>query len=776
MAPQLTDAQRRTDEAFDQYMARWNLLNPAQKASPDGAQLRDLIMNLARQRNGDEGANAIGQVLNPAIAPLSGQELRRRLDDRFPRTDGGPAPAVPAAPAAPAENTFDGTTSPIYTAEPGDGRVWLPGNARLPQMSDADAAALLERDGQIEAINQSLFGVDPALAWRPDGAQLPVTGSNISTLGDTYNQAGELLSKFGTAVAALNTVFDAGSQEPLIAEQRERMRTAIAALATAAAGGMELPGALAAGAIAANDSFHQLRGQNLDLRREMAEKVDQTIGAAKRALAPTGAILTSASLNGAFTTLPAVQAPSRLDGVAAAAAQIKALTGKVTTPATVGKQDVTAAPAGNRASAGNGAGAANGAGGGLGGAFPAALPGTGPAVAPAAVEGAGAQTKGFNPDDLSKLLAQLSSTAAPLAQLSSTAAPLAQQAAALPQQLAGLPQQLAGLPQQAANAVQRAAQTPNQLLRQLRGDDPENAKLTAAEQAAADGAKQDRAAATTAAYTPPKPAEAAALGAPGSPARPHQLDATGKPVDRNGDGKVDDNAVPLSKKSVKPFDLSVRADGQNVQVKGVPDPRIGEMMLDMADAKGGSPVSVLDAAKAAGMDIPALGDPMDPKLAKVGDAVIGDAQSGIYLGDDKVLTSTGLVENLQDVLGKDGFVSQIPLPELPDTAPGGEGKDPSTVTVGDTKPQGPAPAGGPATQLASTPPPAAPAPAVPPAAPAPAPAPVPDAPAPAPAPAPVAVTPPAAPAPAVVPAAAATPAAPGGGLPKKVPYEGHALG
>ncbi len=769
MAPQLTDAQRRTDEAFDQYMARWNLLNAAQKASPDGAQLRDLLMNLARQRNGDEAATAIGQVLNPAVAPMTGPDVRRRLDDRYPRTDGGPVPATPAAPAAPAENTFDGTTSPMYTAEPGDGRVWLPGNARLPQMSDADAAALLERDGQIEALNQSLFGVDPAVAWRPDGAQLPVTGTNISTLGDTYNQAGDLLSKFGTAVAALNTVFDAGSQEPLIAEQRDRMRDAIAALATAAAGGMELPGALAAGAIAANDSFHQLRGQNLDLRRAMAEKVDQTIGAAKRALAPTGATLTSASLNGAFTTLPAVQVPSRLDGVATAAAQIKSLTGKVTTPAAVGRQDVTAAPAGSRTTD-SGPAAANGAGGGLGGgAFPAALPGTGPAAAPAPVEGAGAQTKGFNADDLSKLLAQLSTTAAPLAQ----------QAAAVPQQLAGLPQQLAALPQQAANAVQRAAQTPNQLLRQLRGDEPENAKLTAAEQAAADSAKQDRAAATTAAYTPPKPAEAAALGAPGSPARPHQLDATGKPVDRNGDGKVDDNAVPLSKKTVKPFDLAVRADGQNVQVKGVPDPRIGEMMLDMADAKGGAPVSVLDAAKAAGMDIPALGDPMDPKLAKVGDAVIGDAQSGIYLGDDKVLTSTGLVENLQDALGKDGFVSQIPLPELPDAPPGGEGKDPSTITVGDTKPQGSAPAGGPSTQLASTPPPAAPAPAVPPAAAAPAPAPVPDAPAPAAVPAPVAPTPPAAPppspapAPAVVPAAAA---ASGGEMPKKVPYEGHALG
>jgi hypothetical protein len=190
------------------------------------------------------------------------------------------------------------------------------------------------------------------------------------------------------------------------------------------------------------------------------------------------------------------------------------------------------------------------------------------------------------------------------------------------------------------------------------------------------------------------------------------------------------------------------------------------MMLDMADAKGGSPMSVLDAAKTAGMDIPALGDPMDPKLAKVGDAVIGDAQSGIYLGDDKVLTSTGLVENLNDVLGKDGFVSQIPLPELPDAPPGGDGKTPPAVTVSTTH-DGSTPTAAPVTQLAAAPPPPA-APVPPPAAHAPA-APAPEA-APVSA-APPAALPPAAPAPAVVPAVG-----PGGGLPKKVPYEGHALG
>lgn len=163
---------------------------------------------------------------------------------------------------------------------------------------------------------------------------------------------------------------------------------------------------------------------------------------------------------------------------------------------------------------------------------------------------------------------------------------------------------------------------------------------------------------------------------PGSDARPHQLDANGRPADKNGDGKVDRDATPLSKKTVKPFDLSVPADGKNMQVQGIPDPRVGEMMLTMADANDDRPVAVLDAARASGMDLTSLGDPKDPAAVEVGDAVIGAVQSGIYLGQDMVLTSTGAVMDIVDVLGDagDGFVADIPLPELPDDVPG-EGDD-----------------------------------------------------------------------------------------------------
>jgi hypothetical protein len=159
------------------------------------------------------------------------------------------------------------------------------------------------------------------------------------------------------------------------------------------------------------------------------------------------------------------------------------------------------------------------------------------------------------------------------------------------------------------------------------------------------------------------------LGTAGSNARLHQLDATGKLVDKNHDGKIDKDAVPLSRKTVKPFDLKVDANGANRHVTGIRDPRLGEMMLNIADAGEDKPVSVLDAAKASGMDIESLGNGRDADDAQVGDAVIGDNKSGMYLGSGEVLTSTGQIERLDDVLGEDGFVSEVPLPELPDDVP-----------------------------------------------------------------------------------------------------------
>jgi len=770
VAPTLTKQQDGVDQTFDDYVKKWNGFSREQQTGPAGADLKSRIENLVRDRNGDEAWPRVAQGFGYGGA-LSGPEIRQKLDERFPRLDGPPAaPAGPAAPtpAAPAEEPLTNyINDAAYNAEPGDGRVWLPGNATLPQLSNSNHAALADRDAAIQKINSDLFAVDPALAWKPTGAELPATGTNISTLGDTHDQAVDLLGKFAVAVEALNKALTDGSVEPIIADERNLIRPGVDALGAAAVDAKNLPALVSRGAIAANDGFHQLRGENLNIRREMAVALDSVMErvAVEHAVNPLGFppdVLAATYLDGGFATLPDVSQPTRIGGVAEAVNEIAALTGRVTTPVRLDSQDVTTRPVSNQSTDNSGGG---GALPGVGVTAPdLTTPGPAPAVAPAAAGAAPAT------NDIAKILSQLGNSAGPLAQ----------QAAQLPQQLA---QRAAQIPQQAANAIRNAAQNPNSVLRNLRGADPQNAQLAAAKQAAATDAAADRAAATQVAYTPPNPAAAAALGAPGSPARPNQLDATGKPVDKDGDGKVDKDAVPLSKKTVKPFDLSIPAGGQNVMVKGVPDPRIGEMMLDMSDARSGNPMSVMEAAKAAGMDIPALGDPMDPDKAKVGDAVIGDTQSGLYMGDGKVLTSSGAVENMGDVLGESGFVSHIPLPELPDNPPGsGEGAadKPGTITVGDTtspttNTSGAAdavssvPESGPSPEPVKSPPPAsavADSPAPAPAAPAPAPA--------APAPAPVPTAPSVAADTTLL--AAESPAPAGGGLPTQVPYEGRPLG
>lgn len=739
----LTDAQKRTDATLDQYLSKWNSYSPAQKSSPDGVGLKDRIVDLVRQRNGDAAAADVGGALTRPNLPFNSQVMRDDLDERFPRSDDAQSPA-PVAPAAPAPSA---QTSPVYFAEPGDGRQWLPGNATLPAMSDTDTAAVNTRDAEIESINQTHFRVDPAQAWHPDGAKLPVTGSNISTLGSTHDLAKDLVSKWGLAVEKLRDAFVAGSAEQLIANQHDRIRPAIKTLTDSATASRDLHGLIARGGIAANDAFHQMRGEELNIRQSMSDSVTELLDiGAEMGSHPYGApaAASSMSLAGAFADLPAVTAPDYIASAARVGTQINDLAARVPAPVRVSRERVEAK---TRIDSEAKTATTPAAPGGLApaGALPApgALPG---AAAPAAAGKPGS-------DDLTKLLSTLGNSAAPLAQ-----------------QAAGIPQQAA---QQAAapltNAAQQAAKVPQDLLKSLRT--PDNPVTDNAVTPAVKAADADRGAAT-AAYTPPGAASPASVGRPGTDARPHQLDANGNPADKDGNGKVDEDAVPLSKKTVKPFDLSVPADGQNVQVAGVPDPRVGEMMLNMADAGGGTPMSVLDAARNSGMDIPSLGDPLPASDARVGDAVIGATQSGMYLGEGLVLTSTGLVESLSDVLGEDGFVSRIPLPELPEDIPGapggadtagapdGEMRSPDTVAVSATS----------AAPQSDVPPPAAqPDDAPPPPPPLPPPAPAPPPPPAEPAPARAADDP----APLSAPLAADANTS---GVPRAVPYEGFALG
>ncbi|MFA5709946.1 hypothetical protein [Mycolicibacterium sp.] len=763
MPPRLSDAQERTDETIDQLFERYNQLPDAAKASGAGKAIRDQIVDLARQRSGDAAADSIGAALDRNAVPYTGPVQRELWDSTAPRVDVGEASAGPSYVggggqfgAAPAPRAV---SSPVYNAPPGDGRLWLPGNTTLPALNQSDTAALNTRDAAIEALNQGNFTVDPALAWQPDGASLPTTGTNISTLGGTYDLAKELVSKWELAVEKLRDAFAAGGAEQLISHQHERIRTPLAALSASATASRELPGLIARGGTAANDAFHELRGEALNIRQHMSDTVTEMHSAAAQLTQnATGFPITTRSIvsNGAFENLPQVSTPASLATAAQAGQQISGLAARISAPDTVTREDVTA-------TGGESAAATE--------TSTAALPSSGSAPAAgsprAAVPGGGAgagasSTAGkAGKDDLAKLLSSLGSQ---------VASPVPQ-AAIMPQQAAQAAQKAA---KPLTDAAEQVAQLPESVLDALRGaDKAANERALGGDTPAARAAEDDRTAATTAAFTAPGPAAPSQLGLPGSDARPNQLDGHGKPADKDGNGKVDKDAVPLSKKTVKPFDLSVPADGQNIQVKGITDPRLGEMMLNMAHGgTGGAPMSVLEAAQAAGVDIEALGDPLEASAVAVGDAVIGAVQSGIYLGEGLVLTSTGLIESLADVLGEDGFVSEIPLPELPDDVPpalpehdGGGGPGPTeTVQVSPASAPTDSPAPASAPDAALPPPPAAEptvAPADPP--------PVQPEPAPAPGPAEGA-------APLSAPAAVNASSSGDSALPKAVPFEGRALG
>ncbi|SKM34634.1 hypothetical protein [Mycobacteroides abscessus] len=681
-----------------------------------------------------------GKRLDPAT-------LVARLKDAGSHTDGTSPDSGSPAPA--------GTTPAISTllSGPPDGeRKWLQGNAVLPALDPSDNTALNALDAGIEALNQSWFVVDPAQAWFPDGARFPGSGTNISSLSATYDLAKNLIPQWRIAIDTLLKAFE-GSGEQLIEQQLVKIRASLTTLATDAESSSDLHNQIARYGIAANDSFQQLRGEELAKRKDIADTAREVARAKMNASLPQGIHVTDEAVDKADVTAynsrgefvkiaPVATTLSKTDEVTRHGAAIAAIAKQITVPATVAPELISAGVTG----ADNGTAHVTTQAGRPGTSV--AAPGGRPGASTPAGAGKGATS------DLSKLLSALGTGG------------LGQQ---LPGAIAPAQQAAQPLNQAAQQAAQQAGKVPEELLKSLKSAAPDNQRHTGLVTAAAKAAGKDRSAATTATFSPPGQATPKSVGMPGSDARPHQLDATGKPVDKEHTGKVDKDAVPLSKKSIKPFDLAVPANGHNVQVKNIPDPRLGEMMLNMADATADKPCSVIDAAKASGMDLTSLGDPIDPEDVQVGNAVIGAYQSGMYLGEGLVMTSTGLIENLAEVLGDNGFISEIPLPDLPDDAP-------LPSANGEAPPANPAPAPSDSAARDVTPLPPNPAPAVPNAAPAPAATPA----EPAAAPPQVAPTPP--PPPPVQPSAppappaAAPEVAPTGPMPQQVNYQGHALG
>lgn len=254
-------------------------------------------------------------------------------------------------------------------------------------------------------------------------------------------------------------------------------------------------------------------------------------------------------------------------------------------------------------------------------------------------------------------------------------------------------------------------------------------------------------------------ANMAAIPRPGDPVRPGALGADGQPLDKDGDGKMDADALAATKENMDrngdgmpdQFQITLDADGRSIDV-AMNDPRLAEMMTRMASASEDSPLSVLDAAKESGLDLSDYGEKVDTLSIRPGDVVTGTA-TGFYAGNGLVLTEDGHLKGLQEVMDFDRSnpaVHRLALPELPSDSEVVPHVDPETLPQGSDTGQTPVP---------------------------PEPAPVPhDTPAPT-TNAPHAQPTPASAAPAPPPKAAPTSSSPSNtGLPEEVAFEGQALG
>ncbi|MCV7286028.1 hypothetical protein H7J87_11870 [Mycolicibacterium wolinskyi] len=174
---------------------------------------------------------------------------------------------------------------------------------------------------------------------------------------------------------------------------------------------------------------------------------------------------------------------------------------------------------------------------------------------------------------------------------------------------------------------------------------------------------------------------------PGDPVRQSQIGADMKPLDKDGDGRMDADAIaPTQHNMDKDRDGHPDKVATAVMIGGSPhavsvdDPRLLEMMNTLGAATPEQPVDVLDAAAKAGMPLSGYGQFLDdPMSAKTGDVLTGSKGTGFYLEGGQVLMEDGSVKPLIDVLEfrppHSGFF-HLDLPELP---PGDDESDGSSI-------------------------------------------------------------------------------------------------
>ena len=263
---------------------------------------------------------------------------------------------------------------------------------------------------------------------------------------------------------------------------------------------------------------------------------------------------------------------------------------------------------------------------------------------------------------------------------------------------------------------------------QLSSDDnaPKDAKPSALSHSAGDPARSatpDSSATTAAAMQN-------AIPRPGDPVRPGALGADGRPLDKDGDGRMDSDALAATRENADrdgdgfrdEFRFPLNVNGETIDVT-CDDPRLAEMMTRLAEGEHNNPVRILDAAEASGLDLEDYGQKIDTLALKSGDVVLG-TDTGMYIGEGNVLTEGGEVKKLVDVMDyrvSNPEVYRLDVPELPssdDVIPVVPAQDNlSENSIPETTPE-PAPA-----PVAAQPDTEAPAPEEPTAATAPAPAP-----------------------------------------------------
>lgn len=155
---------------------------------------------------------------------------------------------------------------------------------------------------------------------------------------------------------------------------------------------------------------------------------------------------------------------------------------------------------------------------------------------------------------------------------------------------------------------------------------------------------------------------------PGDPVRAGALGADGLLLDKDGDGKMDEDAVASTRDNSGPLTTTLDVDGREVPVT-VSDPRLAEIMTRMAEGSSNNPVRILDAMKDSGIAASDYGQKIDTMELRPGDVVTGSGK-GIYLGEGLVLTEKGAIKNLPEVMDfrnpdQTPAAYRIELPDLP---------------------------------------------------------------------------------------------------------------